>query len=198
MAEKREIEQRGRTANQGLERRPGRGGQPQRGGDPFAAFGAGPFGLMRRMQEDMDRVFGRLGMGRWPSLWGDQAEWSPAIDVFQRGDELVVRVDLPGLSRDDLTVEVGEDSLTISGERRSEHEERQEGMFTSERAYGSFCRVIPLPEGAVTDDVRASFQDGVLEVRVPTPPQEVRRGRRIEIEQGARPGEQRPRSEQKK
>lgn len=153
--------------------------------DPFD-ISFSPFAMMRRMQEDIDRLFGSFGAGQgWmtPFFEREQADWAPAIDVFQRGNEFVVRADVPGLSRDDLSVELGDDALTIRGERKYDHEEEREGVFRSERAYGSFCRVIPLPEGAVAESAKANFKDGVLEVVVQAPPQEVRRGRRIEIGQ---------------
>jgi HSP20 family protein len=150
--------------------------------DPFDALGFGPFSLMRRMQEDMDRLFGSVWGGRnWPASSGQVGEWAPAIEAFQRGSEFVVRADVPGLTRDDLSVEVGEDALTIQGERKYDHQEEREGVLRSERGYGTFCRVVPLPEGAVSESATAHFKDGVLEIVVPAPSQEVRRGRRIEI-----------------
>jgi HSP20 family protein len=158
--------------------------------DPFDALGFGPFSLFRRMQEDMDRLFESVWAGGRSSIpatfgqtWG--AEWAPAIEAFQRGSEFVVRAEVPGLSRDDLTVEIGEDALTLQGERKHDHQEEREGTFRSERSYGRFSRVIPLPEGAIADSATANFKDGVLEIVVPAPSHEVRRGRRIEIGQGS-------------
>jgi HSP20 family protein len=166
--------------------------------DPFDVFGTGPFGRMRRLQDDFDRLFGGFGLGQGLSPFGggEQADWTPAIEAFQRGSEFVVRADVPGLSRDDLSVEVGEDALTIRGERRYDHEEEREGVFRSERSYGSFCRVVPLPEGAMGDSAKANFKDGVLEIVLQAPSQEVRRGRRIEINEGA--GQQPQKTEQQK
>jgi HSP20 family protein len=107
--------------------------------------------------------------------------WAPDIDVFQRGNELVIRADLPGLKKDDVKVDVTEESVTIQGERKREHEEEREGRYRVERSYGSFSRLIPLPEGAITDQAKASFDNGVLEITMPAPPEQVRRGRRLEI-----------------
>ncbi|HXW05792.1 MAG TPA: Hsp20/alpha crystallin family protein [Vicinamibacterales bacterium] len=157
--------------------------------DPFDLSGMGPFSMLRRMQEDMDRLFGEVWGGRqMPGFFGEgrRADWAPAIETFQRGNEFVVRAELPGLSREDLAVEVGDDTLTIQGERKYDHEEEREGVFRSERGYGSFCRVIELPEGAVSDSAKATFKDGVLEIVLQAPSHEVRRGRRIEI--GQEPG----------
>jgi HSP20 family protein len=176
-----------------------RGGLPQaqeqnRGSlarrDPFDIPWYSPFAMMRRMQEDMDRLFGGFGAGRGLSARGKEFEafdWAPAIEAFQRGNEFVVRADIPGLTRDDLSVEIGDDALTIRGERKYDHKEEREGVYHSERAYGSFCRVVPLPDGALGDTAKADFKNGVLEVVIQAPSQEVRRGRRIEIGQKEEP-----------
>ena len=90
---------------------------------------------------------------------------------------------MPGLSREDLTVEIGDDQLIIQGERKSDHQEERDGVFRSERRYGTFYRAVPLPEGALSESAKANFKDGVLEVVVQAPPREVTRGRRIEIQE---------------
>jgi HSP20 family protein len=154
--------------------------------DPFDRSSGGPFSLMRRMQEDMDRLFGDVwGRRSWPTLFTDErrAEFAPAIEAFQRGNEFVVRADVPGLSREDLTVEIGDDQLIIQGERKYDHQEERDGVLRSERRYGTFYRLVPLPEGAVSESAKANFKDGVLEVVVQAPPREVTRGRRIEIQE---------------
>ena len=152
-----------------------------------------PFSLMRQGIDEMDQWFSRLGFGRSapsPRRWFEETsaqmmgDWSPAVEAFQRGNEFVVRVEAPGMDRKDISVEAGDDSLTIRGERKQEHQEEREGAFWTERSYGSFCRVIPLPPGALTDSAKASFKDGVLEVVMQAPSQEVRRGRQIEISGG--------------
>ena len=91
-----------------------------------------------------------------------------------------MRADLPGLTKDDVKVEVTGDAVIISGERKSEHEERGEGFYRSERSYGSFYRRLPLPEGASADDAQATFRDGVLEITMQAP-QRQRRGRTLQI-----------------
>lgn len=141
--------------------------------------------MMRRMREDMDRLFGDAWGSRQPGFFNQdwRSEWGPAIEAFQRGNEFVVRADVPGMAKEDLTVEIGDDALTIQGERKYDHKEEREGVFRSERSYGTFCRVVPLPEGAVSESARATFKDGVLEIAMEAPSHEVRRGRRIEIGQ---------------
>jgi HSP20 family protein len=167
--------------------------------DPFLALG-NPFRMYQQFADEMDRVFDDFGFGRrwltprlgrrWlPSSFRDEGgeweAWTPTIDVFQRDNELVVRADLPGLKKDDVTVDVTEDSITIRGERKREHEEKREGVYRSERSYGSFARVIPLPEGTITDQAKAGFENGVLEITMPAPPEQVTRGRRLEITEAA-------------
>jgi HSP20 family protein len=107
--------------------------------------------------------------------------WNPEIEMFHRNSELVVRVDLPGLTKDDIHVDVTEDRITIQGERKQEQDEERQGLYRSERSYGSFSREIPLPPGTIADQAKASFQNGVLEITMPAPPESARRGRRIEI-----------------
>jgi HSP20 family protein len=115
------------------------------------------------------------------STGADRFEWAPQIDVIQRGNEMVVRADLPGMKPDDLVVEVSEEAITISGERRQELEDDRANLYRFERSYGTFFRAIPLPEGAIVDQAKASFKDGVLEITVPAPSEQVSRGRRLEI-----------------
>jgi HSP20 family protein len=113
----------------------------------------------------------------------------PDIDVFEREGKLVVRADLPGLSKDDVRVEVDEGALVMQGERRQEREVEGSGTYRSERFYGSFRRVIPLPEGIDPDTAEAHFENGVLEVSFRLPQQKAR-GKRIEIQESGQAGGQ--------
>ena len=144
-----------------------------------------PLRIMRQGLDEMERWFGHWGRG-WTSSSGGGAfshmgDWSPAIEAFQRSNEFVIRADVPGMSRQDLQVEVGDDTVTIHGERRQDRQEEREGTFWTERSYGSFTRVIPLPPGAITDSAKASFNNGVLEIVMEAPSTETRRGRRLDI-----------------
>jgi HSP20 family molecular chaperone IbpA len=109
-----------------------------------------------------------------------RSSWAPQVEVLQRGNNLVLRADLPGLRREDVHLEVDDGMLTISGERRYESESDEEGLYHSERSYGRFSRSIPLPPGTDGEAVEARFTDGVLEVTLPLP-QEQSRARRIDI-----------------
>jgi HSP20 family protein len=162
---------------------------------PQVARQSPPFAMMHRVADEMDRLFDDLFWRPWSSVrlarrWRPSSpssrpwEWTPAVDILQRGDELVIRADLPGLRREDVTVEVSEDAVTIQGEQQREQTENQDDVYRSERHYGSFCRVIPLPEGTLTERAAATFRDGLLEVTMPAPPQHVNRGRRLQISEG--------------
>jgi len=151
---------------------------------PSESIASNPFAMMRRMFEDMDRSFGGSfgGMTRSPEHRGELAEgWWPSVEVLGQNGNLVVRADLPGVNKEDVKVEVTDRDLIIQGERKREHEESGRGFYRSERSYGNFSRCIPLPEGAKTDQAKAQFNNGVLEVSVPVPDS---KGRQIPIEAG--------------
>jgi HSP20 family protein len=146
---------------------------------PWSTSSTSPFSLMRRMSEEMERMFSRA------TASGDGSSWSPAVEVTERDNSLIVRADLPGINENDVKVEVTPEGLTIQGERKREQEERGAWGYRSERTYGSFYRTIPLPEGASVDQAQAEFKDGVLEVRIPVPEQRKQR-RQIPITGGSR------------
>jgi HSP20 family protein len=151
---------------------------------PALWTGGDPFGVVRPFVEAMERVFDDYGLGgslAFRSSGPAPGAWAPQVELFQRDDRLVVRADLPGLNREDIHVEIKDDSVTIQGERRRSQEEHREGFYRSERSYGTFLRTIPMPEGIEADKAEASFRDGVLEVTIPAPRHEERRGRPVEI-----------------
>jgi HSP20 family protein len=148
---------------------------------PGAFFSLSPFELMRRFTDELDRAFEGFGLARGA---GEIEAWAPSVEIFERDNNLIVRAELPGLDKEDVRVELTDDGLIIEGERRREHEERLEGGYRSEISYGSFHRLIPLPEGAEVDQAQARINNGVLEVAIPMA--ESRRQRRsIPIETGA-------------
>ena len=114
--------------------------------------------------------------------------WIPAMDLIESGDHYVLRADLPGLSDEDVNVQLEDNVLTISGERKTEHETQQEGYYRLERAFGGFARSLTLPEGVDPDGVQAHFERGVLEIRIPKPEQ--RKPRHVQINLGARPSDE--------
>ncbi|WP_437673188.1 Hsp20/alpha crystallin family protein [Sorangium sp. So ce131] len=179
--------------------------QRQQGGRQLGRYGAagggfGPFSMMRRMMEDMDRLFEDFGFGGALSPFGQPRSlapqgggralsssvgglWSPHIEVSEREGQILVKADLPGVARDDVRVELLEDALLIEGERRQEHQEQRGGMSYTERSYGTFARTIPVPQGVQPDDVNATFENGVLEIALKLPQQQ-QRGRTVQIKAG--------------
>jgi HSP20 family protein len=145
---------------------------------------ASPFRILDRFADEMDRMFDEFGFGRaWNrrSSVDESITWAPRIDITQRSNEVVIRADLPGLNKEEVKVDVTDEAVTIQGERHGERDEEQGGIYRTERSYGSFYRSIPLPEGAMVDQAKASFSNGVLEITMPAPPEQVNRGRRLEI-----------------
>lgn len=140
---------------------------------------ANPFQMMRRFTNDMERFFEDFQGFGFPNFFENdfapfrmdygKGEWLPQIEVLQHDGEFTVRADLPGLTKDNVKVEIADEFLTISGERKVEKEEKREGFYRSERNYGSFYRQIPLPEGAKTENASATFANGVLEIKIHTP-----------------------------
>jgi len=138
---------------------------------------------LQSIRQEMNRLFGTFFDS--PAGAGDGGalrRWIPAMDLIEEDDRYVLRADLPGVREDEVHVELEDNVLTISGERKSEHEERKEGLYRLERASGSFSRSLTLPEGIDPDSIQARFDKGVLEVRVPKPEQ--RKPRRVAISVG--------------
>lgn len=150
-----------------------------------------PFSFLRRVTDDFERQLAAWGiespwfdrpLGSWlmPKLSIGQAMWAPEVEIEHRDGKLVVRADVPGARKEDLSIEVLDDRLVLNGERRTEKKEEREGYFHSERTYGSFNRVIPLPPGVKADSVNAALKDGVLEITMDAP-DEKKKGTTIEI-----------------
>jgi len=122
--------------------------------------------VMRSVIRDFNRMF--EGLPFVPTTVQAITNW-PRIEMFERDGKLIVRAEMPGVSKDDVKVRILEDSLVIEGERRSEQEDRRAGFYESEWSYGRFFRRIPLPAGADPDQVQAKFQNGVLELTISMP-----------------------------
>ena len=139
-----------------------------------------PLRELSTLQNEMNRLFNTAF--ETPSSGGGAGalrRWMPAMDLVETGDHFVLRADLPGMTESDVNIELEDTVLTVSGERRAEHEEQKEGYHRVERAFGSFSRMLTLPQGVDPESITASFDKGVLEIRIPKP--EVRKPRRIEI-----------------
>ena len=133
---------------------------------PFGGglFATSPFNWMRRMTEEMDRTCARL----MPAI-AEPEFWAPTLEVTEKEGNFIATLEVPGLKKEEVKVEVTEEGIAISGERKLEKEENEEGYFRSERSYGSFYRLVPLPKGAKIDNLKAELSNGVLTIAVPMP-----------------------------
>jgi HSP20 family protein len=168
-----------------------RGARPQTDIARLEIGTATPFTFMRRFGEEMDRLFGDFGFGALGN-----AAWAPQVEVFERNNQLIVRADLPGMTKDNVNVDITDDALVIRGERNSEREEDEEGYYRSERSYGSFYRRIPLPEGVNAQEAKADFRNGVLEITMPAQQAAQQKRRQLEI-RGEFEAEAQPRAKAK-
>jgi HSP20 family protein len=135
---------------------------------PLAFFEpGGPFG--RRWFGELERFFNRGELPLWPRHEAFEFGWVPELEVFERNNHFTVRLDVPGLKKEEVAVHVTEGVLTIEGERKHEAEEEKNHWYTRERTYGRFYRTVPLPEGVNAKEVTATFKEGVLEVTFPRP-----------------------------
>ena len=137
-----------------------------------------PMRELNTLQGEMNRLFNSF-FDEEGANGRASRRWAPAVDLLEREDTLVLKADLPGLREEDVQIEVRDNVLTISGERRADFEDKQNGYHRVERAFGRFSRSLSLPEGVDADKIQASFDNGVLEVTIPKP--EERKPRRIEI-----------------
>jgi HSP20 family protein len=139
-----------------------------------------PLRELSSLQGEMNRLFNTVfDQPAGGSNGATLRRWMPAMDLVETDEHFVLRADLPGLTEDDIKIELEDGTLTVSGERKAEHESRNEGFYRVERAFGTFSRSLTLPKGVDGEAVTASFDRGVLEVRIPKP--EERKPRRIEI-----------------
>lgn len=151
---------------------------------------ASPFGLMSRMLTDMTQLMETIAALQ-PSQAAPTESMRPAaseafvppLEMLERNGQLVIRADMPGLSKDHIKIEVEDHQLLISGEREAEREERQGSLYRSERRFGSFSRIVPLPAGAQPEQATATFRDGVLEIVMPAPKRA--EAKRIEVQEEA-------------
>jgi HSP20 family protein len=135
------------------------------------------------IQNEMNRLFNTFFESSGPADGGATGRrWIPAMDLVETEDDFLLRADLPGVSENDVNIELEDNVLTISGERKAEHEQRKEGYYRVERTSGAFARSLTLPEGVNPEGIRASFDRGVLEVRIPKP--EERKPRKVAISVG--------------
>ena len=145
-----------------------------------------PIAELNTIQSEMNRLFNNFfdaptGRGNG----GTARRWLPAMDLLETADHYLLRADLPGLGDEDVNVQLEDNVLTISGERKTQHEQHEEGYYRIERAFGSFARSLTLPDGIDPEGVQAHFDRGVLEIMIPKPEQ--KKPRQVQITLGTHP-----------
>lgn len=128
-----------------------------------------PLGELETLQQEMNRLFD-FSIGRWPESSGDfldEGIWNPTIDILDAKDHLVVKADIPGITKDEIEVTVQDNNLILKGEKKHEEKSKDKNYIREERYYGSFYRSIPLPANVNSDQVKALYKNGVLELTLP-------------------------------
>jgi HSP20 family protein len=121
------------------------------------------------MDRMMDDFFGRRMRAWWPERWlGRETEvTAPSVDVYEEKDDIIVKAELPGMDKNDIEVNISDSQLTLKGEKKKEEKVEEENYYRCERSYGAFFRTLELPSTVQADKIKASFKNGVLEVRLP-------------------------------
>jgi len=145
---------------------------------------------IRSLQNEVNRLFGLFDAPGAGAGALAAREWIPPMDLAEEQGDYVIHADLPGVPEKDVQIELQDNVLTISGERKSEHAERKNGQYRIERASGRFARSLTLPEGVEPESVRAHFDKGVLEVRIPKPAE--RKPHRVQIQVNGTAGSEQP------
>jgi HSP20 family protein len=126
-----------------------------------------PLHNLQSMQDEMDRLFPTF----WPKTQGDatngDSAWRPSLEVYEESDKVVVKAEIPGVKKENISISLTDDVLTIKGERKFEHEEKMENYLLFEGSYGSFHRMLQIPQPVKADAVKAEYKDGILEIQLP-------------------------------
>jgi HSP20 family protein len=148
-----------------------------------------PFSEMARWEREMERTLDDFLGRRFRPLWGehwwpvrDVGVEAPVLDLYEEKDEIVAKVELPGLEKSDIEVHISDKLLTIKGEKKKEEETKKENYYRLERSYGSFIRSVELPTEVQGEKARASFKNGVLEIRLPKSEEAKKKETRVKVE----------------
>ena len=127
-----------------------------------------PFQEMVSMRDRIDQVFDGY-FGRFSGISDEALErtWAPPVDIYENKDHIIVKAELPGMKKDDISIEVKGNVLTLTGERKHEKETKKENYYRIERSYGKFSRSFTLPDSVKVDKVKANYKDGVIEISLP-------------------------------
>jgi HSP20 family protein len=152
------------------------------GGNAVALVKWDPFKDLLFLQERMSRIFDEALMQYKGSSGLSSGAWFPPVDIYESGDKLVLKAELPGVDLDDVAVEVQENVITLKGERKLNKGTGRENYHRMERFYGSFQRVFSLPNVVDKNEISANFEDGVLEIKVPKVIEETQKSVKINVE----------------
>ncbi len=142
-----------------------------------------PFEEMENWMEEVFRKPFSLFRPLWlPGRFPGMEEFSPHVDIFEEGDDVVVKAEIPGMKKEDLDVRLTEDTITIAGEKKSEEKVEKKNYYRIERSHGSFSRSFRLPDGVHADKAKASFKDGILEIRLPKTEEAKKKEKKLDIE----------------
>ncbi|PKM83496.1 MAG: molecular chaperone [Firmicutes bacterium HGW-Firmicutes-13] len=142
-----------------------------------------PFTELTRMRDELDKIFDET-FSRFPGekFLSEKVSWQPSVDIYESEDEIVAKAELPGFKRDDINITVTEDSLNISGETKEEKEVEEGNYICKERRWGKFSRYFSLPAPIDTNRVKASYENGVIEIKMSKTEEAKRKSVNIEIE----------------
>ena len=142
-----------------------------------------PFEEMERWFDELiRRPFSFFGPSWFPRVrMPEFEEISPSVDIYEEGDDVVVKAELPGMKKDDIEVTITDDTITISGEKKREEKVEKKNYYRYERSFGSFTRSFRIPVDVQTDKAQASFKDGVLEIKIPKTEEAKRRTKKLQI-----------------
>jgi HSP20 family protein len=150
--------------------------EPSRAISPFEE-------MEKRFEEFFRRPFSLLGPSWFPSVrLHELEEITPTVDIFEEGNDVVVKAELPGMKKEDIDVNITDDVITISGEKKKEEKVEKKNYYRVERSYGSFTRSFRMPSEVESDKAKASFKDGVLEVKIPKTEEAKKKEKKVQIE----------------
>jgi HSP20 family protein len=137
----------------------------------------------RRMERLFEELRGRPWGSWWPEIrWPEEIVTAPAVDIYQEGDDIVLKAELPGLKKEDINIEIRGDVITLSGEKKKEEKVEKKDYHRFERSYGSFSRSFKLPAEVQVQKATAKFRDGILEIRAPKTEEAKQKSRKIEVQ----------------
>jgi HSP20 family protein len=142
-----------------------------------------PFEAMEKRFEDFfRRPSSLMGPPWWPGLRMAEGEIAPSIDIYEEGGDVVVKAELPGMKKEDIEVNLTDQAVTVSGEKKKEEKVEKKGYYRLERSYGSFARSFSLPAEVRPDDAKAQFKNGILEIRIPKTEEAKKKVKKVSID----------------